>query len=54
MIINMHMMNWCAIRRSMRKQQLYQVFDIDTCGWWLCNPEYSECVEMMISRLFLK
>ena len=27
------------------KQQLYQVFDIDTCGWWLCNPEYSECVE---------
>ena len=26
------------------KQQLYQVFDIDTCGWWLCNPEYSEMI----------
>lgn len=22
------------------KQNLNQVFKIDTCGWWLCNPQY--------------
>ena len=22
------------------KKYLKQVFEIDTCGWWLCNPEY--------------
>ncbi len=40
MILIVHIMNYYAIQRNMQKSIWKQVFEIDTCGWWLCNPEY--------------